>query len=284
MNPSVSIVVLTWNGKSLTRQCLKSLSSVEYDNYSVLVVDNGSEDGTADDLKHEFPDVAFLKLPENYGYAGGNNRGFDYLMENEPPQFVLFLNNDTLVKPQFLNHLVEGIKKFGSDNIYSPMIMYADMPDRIWYGGGHINLWTGIIRHTGIRKTASEYHPVSGKTDFVSGCCLMISSQLFRELDGFDERFNMYSEDVDLCLRARQKGSYCFVIPGAVIYHKVSATIGGNLSVNKNIRKLKSLLKLIFRHGGVLKLMSSIVSLIVLIPVQMLLYLWQSGKIKEKNT
>ena len=91
--PSVTVIVLNWNGKDLTIECLESLKKVNYSNFNILVVDNGSTDGSVEMLKEKFPEVSILGLEKNFGYAGGNNRGFNSLKPNQP-EFVIFLNNE----------------------------------------------------------------------------------------------------------------------------------------------------------------------------------------------
>jgi len=106
--PSVTVIVLNWNGKELTIECLKSLQQVNYSNFNILVVDNGSTDGSVELLKEKFPEVSILVLEKNLGYAGGNNRGFDSLKPDQP-EYVIFLNNDTIVDENFIEPLVEQL-------------------------------------------------------------------------------------------------------------------------------------------------------------------------------
>ncbi|NQU66793.1 MAG: glycosyltransferase family 2 protein [Candidatus Marinimicrobia bacterium] len=269
MTPHISVIVLNWNGKVLTAECLKTLQKVTYPNFSLFVVDNGSTDGSVEYMKNEFPNISLVELSQNFGYAAGNNRGFDAISSNnDSSHFVLFLNNDTLVESDFLDELANGITRFGSDHIYSPKTLYADHPKHIWYAGGTINLSLAIVEHVGIREPDGPGHAKDIQTDFVSGCSLLISTEKFKKLNGFDESFGMYSEDVDLCLRAAKMGSSCYMIANSKIFHKVSASMGGNWSFRKNLRKLRSLMKLIQRHRGVLVMIMSTVSLIYQIPRQ----------------
>ncbi len=269
MTPHISIIVLNWNGKSLTSDCLHSLKKVTYPRFSVSVVDNGSTDGSVEFLESEFPDINLIKLHRNYRYAGGNNRGFEVVFpQPEKSGYALFLNNDTLVEPEFLDKLVAGIAEFGGDHIFSPKILYADHPDRIWFAGGVANLTVANVSHIGIREIDNGRFKQNTHTDFVSGCALMIHADVFHKLGGFDESFGMYSEDVDLCLRAANQGVSCYMIAKSKIYHKVSASIGGNRSFLKNTRKLWALLKLIRRHKGYFITLISFVCLVYQISKQ----------------
>ena len=107
-NPSVTVIVLNWNGKDLTLECLDSLNKVDYSNYNILVVDNKSSDSSVESINKIYPDISVLKLDNNYGFAGGNNRGFNSL-NNDKPDFVIFLNNDTVVDKDFINPLINPL-------------------------------------------------------------------------------------------------------------------------------------------------------------------------------
>ncbi|GAI89148.1 unnamed protein product, partial [marine sediment metagenome] len=105
MNPLVYIIILNWNGKDLTMDCLKSLAKVQYDNYKILVVDNGSNDNSVDVIKKEYPNVEILQLDKNIGYAAGNNAGFEFI-KIKNPDYIIFLNNDTIVDKKFIEPLI----------------------------------------------------------------------------------------------------------------------------------------------------------------------------------
>lgn len=274
-NPNIKIFVLNWNGSDDTIECLESLHHLEYDNYSVVVVDNNSNDNSVDKIKQKFPEQSIVELSQNYGYAGGNNRGFKKAIDSET-QYVVFLNNDTTVDKIFLNKLIDGINKFGTDAILSPKIYYQNDPERIWFAGASINLYTGNIKHLGIRQEDDDSNCRDQKADYVSGCCLLIRAELFKELNGFDESFGMYSEDVDLCIRAKKLKVHCYMIASSHIYHKVSASLGGNFSYSKNIKKLKSLFKLIHKHKGVPAVLSATIFLVITLPIKLVILFFKS--------
>ncbi|NOZ09251.1 MAG: glycosyltransferase family 2 protein [FCB group bacterium] len=236
---SFKIMVLNWNGAKLTMDCLDSLKKVNYANYSVSVIDNGSSDNSVELIRAAHPDIELLTLDRNYGYAGGYNRAIARLAGDQTDFYVL-LNNDTLVAPDFLAHLAAAAEKYGRRNIFGVKIFYAEKPEIIWYAGGRVSMQGLRIAHIGIRQRDSSRYSRDIQTDYITGCCLMITPVLFEELGGFDEGFGMYAEDVDLCLRARDRGARCYMIHSAHIQHRVSASTGGNLSLQKNIRKLIS--------------------------------------------
>jgi len=246
MKPSVEVLILNWNGADLTIDCLRSMWAVNYPTLGVTVIDNGSSDDSVERILKEYPDVNMISLDQNYGYGGGYNRAIPHL--STTPDYLLLLNNDTTVAPDFIQCLVDGIEKFGGDHLYGPKIYYADQPERIWYAGGEVSMRGARIYHRGLRKIDSAEFQMDVKTGYVTGCCLLLSSDLWDKLDGFDEQFNMYAEDVDLCLRGKKQGADCYMIHSAHIWHKVSASMGGNMSLKKQWRKLKSSMYLISKR------------------------------------
>ena len=149
MKPNIKILILNWNGKDLLKSCLDSVLAIDYPNYSVLVIDNGSTDGSLDMIKENYSKVEILALDKNYGFAGGYNQYFTQL-KKESSEFIMLLNNDTEVDSDILNSLNEARKFFGDNHIYGGKIYYHDDPESIWYAGGRVNLKWGRICHRGI--------------------------------------------------------------------------------------------------------------------------------------
>ena len=179
--PSVTVIVLNWNGKDLTIECLESLKQVNYSNFNILVVDNGSTDGSVELLKEKFPEVSILVLEKNLGYASGNNRGFDSLKPDQP-EFVIFLNNDTIVDKNFIDPLVKQLLNHKKASQTVPKIYYENDPKLIWYAGGIVNLWTGSIYHLGIRQYDGPAYSKTRKTKYATGCCFCMRYEEFKEL------------------------------------------------------------------------------------------------------
>jgi len=212
-----------------------------------MVIDNGSSDGSLDMVKRNYPNVECMALEQNYGFAGGYNRCFAKLSENTS-ELLLLLNNDTKVDPNILNSFIRAKDKYGENNLYGGKIYYQNNPKLIWYAGGKVNLKYLKISHRGIRQTDSAEYSKSMQTDYITGCCLFTSMAIINQLNGFDERFNMYGEDVDICLRAKAEGVNCYYWPDATLWHHVSVSLGGAYSIRKIMRKYHSLIKLYFKH------------------------------------
>ena len=247
MTPHIKILILNWNGKHLLKPCLDSVTAIDYPNYSVMVIDNGSTDNSVNMVKENYSEVNLLVLEKNYGFAGGYNRCFTRL-KDEYSGFILLLNNDTEVDPDILNSFIQAKEKYGDNNLYGGKIFYQNNPELIWYAGGNVNLKYLKLSHRGIRQTDSEDYSLPMKTDYVTGCCLFTSMQVINQLNGFDERFNMYGEDVDLCLRAKEEGIQCYYWPEAKLWHHVSASIGGAFTIKKLRKKMVSYYKIILKH------------------------------------
>lgn len=267
-NPLVTVIVLNWNGKELLKDCLESLKKVDYPNYNVLVVDNGSNDGSVSYVQTEFPDVELLILDQNYGYAVGNNRGFEYANSNGA-EYVIFLNNDTIVQADFMAPLLEPFNEQAIGQTV-PKIFYANNKEKIWYAGGKINFWSGNIYHEGIREFDSEKYSKNKQTDYATGCCFCMRSKDFADLNGFDELFPMYAEDVDLSLRVRKKGKKITMASSAKVWHEVSASVGGEFSFYKIKRKFGGLLRIYIKHASMIEWLSIIILSPVLILASLL--------------
>ena len=228
MDKLVNIFVLNWNGKKITLDCLHSLDKVTYSNVNIVLIDNGSTDGSVNLIKKEFPNIEIIQLKENLGYSGGNNYGFKNVRILS--EYSIFINNDTLVSTNFINPLIEPLKNDTSIIQTAPKIFYADDPNLLWFAGGYINLFFGWIRHRGIRKIDKGQYNNSTLIDYATGCCICMRTKDFKLFKMFDESFSMYGEDVDLSIRVRKAGGKIMYIPESNIWHKVSASIGGQFS------------------------------------------------------
>ena len=246
--PLVHIIILTWNGKADTLECLISLQHLTYANARILVVDNASEDGTGEAVRNAFPGVEYLQNSSNLRFAGGNNAGIDYALHHGA-EYVLLLNNDTIVEPEFLSHLIGIAAQRAAAGMFGPKIYYYHEPKRIWFAGGKIAWWQGWLSHIGIREHDRGQYDEIREVDFLTGCCLMVKREVVERIGKLDERFFLYGEDVDWCLRATRAGFKLLYVPSATLWHKLSVSAGGHLSWFKNWNKLKSQLRLMGRYA-----------------------------------
>jgi GT2 family glycosyltransferase len=219
MQPRVLIIVLCYNGITLTRACLRSLARLRYPHADVLVVDNASSDGTAATVRAEFPHVQVIETGANLGFAAGNNAGLRYALAHGY-DYALLLNNDTEVAPDFLTRLVEAAEAAPEIGIAGPTICYYDAPDRIWSAGGVIDWRRGASRMRGLGEVdAGQYPP--GEVDFVTGCALLVKRAALDRAGLLDERFFMYYEETEWCVRIARAGFRIIFVPSARVLHKI---------------------------------------------------------------
>lgn len=220
MSPEVSVVIATWNGRQYLQGCLEAAVSQSGIAAEIILVDNGSTDGTADFVRAAFPDVRVIALPENRGFAGGSNAGARVARG----EFLAFLNNDTIADPTWLRSLRDGIDARARVLLTTSRIVYVHDASVIDSAGD------GLFRAGGAYKRhhgAPVHEAASSREVFgVSGAACLVAKRVFEELGGFDEDFFASHEDVDLSYRARLLGYRCWYVADAVVRHHGSATLG----------------------------------------------------------
>jgi GT2 family glycosyltransferase len=247
--PLTYVIVLNWNGRQDTLECLASLSYVVQPPMCLLVVDNGSNDGSQEAIRRKYPNVIILETGSNLRYAGGNNAGIRFALEKGAEQIML-LNNDTTVDPAFLGTMSGTLQSSPDTGIVAPKILYSADPGRLWYAGGEISFLTGTMRHRGIREPDDGRFNIPCDTGYASGCCLLAKRSVVERIGLLDESYFMYSEDADWCMRARQAGFRVVYEPRARVWHKVSVSAGGHLSLFKLRNKFVSNLRFFFRYAS----------------------------------
>lgn len=249
-SPLVYIIVLTWNGKVDTLECLKSLESLTYSNYKIVVVDNASEDSTSEAVRQLYSSVHVIKNTHNFRFAGGNNIGIEFALENNA-DYILLLNNDTIADKNFLSYLIESIEKDKTVGMAGPKIYFHSDPKRIWYAGGKINWWSGSVSHLGVREIDNGKFEKLRYTDYVTGCALLVKRKVVEKIGMLDESYFIYGEDADWSLRTVRSGYKLLFVPQAILWHKVSVSTGGHFSWFKNWNKLKSQIRFMKRYAKI---------------------------------
>ena len=215
----VSVVIVNWNGLRLMEQCLGALTEQTFSEFEIIVVDNGSTDGSVDWLGEHHPSVRVIRNDENLGFAAANNQA----IRASTAEFVVTLNNDTRVEPGWLEALVRAVQPDPSVGMGACKMLFADRPEMINSTGINLDR-VGIAwdRSGGERDDAAETEPreVFGPS---AGAALYRRAML-DEIGSFDERFFMYLEDVDLAWRARLAGWRCLYVPSSRVYHVHSAS------------------------------------------------------------
>jgi len=252
--PKIAIIIINWNTFQLTFNCLKSLEACSYNNISFFLVDNGSIDGSGDKIALEFPEVNYIKNEKNEGFTGANNLALKAILEQDF-DYVLLLNNDTEVKPNFLS-LLEA--KMNSDDKLAatqPLILNFKNRDTIWNAGGSFNTFFGLTK---TRLKGMIFNPqlnIETSTQWITGCCILVKTSVVKQVGLLDNRFFAYFEDVDWSIRMTNLGYKLAVVPESIIYHHTSgstkknnASNEGNLSPYAHFLNVRNHIYLIKKH------------------------------------
>jgi GT2 family glycosyltransferase len=184
-----------------------------------MIVDNGSRDGSPENLRQAFPQIRVIENGRNLGFASGSNVGMQQALD-QGRDYVLLVNNDTIVNPDLLVELLAESKRSPQAGMVSPKIYYADQPDRIWWAGGTFSLWQGVPRHIGWKERERGQYETARTIDWATGCVVLISCAALRQTGLFDERIFANAEDLDLSLRMRSVGWHVRYAPAARLWHK----------------------------------------------------------------
>lgn len=216
--PLVYIVVLNWNGWPDTIECLRSLEDQSYENYEVVVVDNGSTDDSVQRIRAAFPALKLLETGENLGFSAGNNVGIRYALSHDA-DFVWLLNNDTAVQSQTLAQMVDVATADSNVGAVGSVIMDMDDSARVQaWGGGTVRFWCG----------RSQNAKAPAKLDYLTAASLLVPHSVFDRVGLLDERYFLYWEDVDFSFRLRSAGYTLAVCEHAPVMHKGSTSLRDN--------------------------------------------------------
>lgn len=227
------------SARKLLSDTLDSLRTMTYPDFRLVVVDNGSTDGSQTMVREKYPDVTLIENGENLGVMEGYNTGLRFgLKENAP--WTILLNNDIIVDPGLLTEMMKAAMADDRAGILGPKIYFFDKPGTFWYAGGSIRFFSGIISHRGIRETDRGQYDRTEETDYVNGCAMLVRRDVVERIGLLDTVFSpMYSEDADYSIRARRAGYRLLYVPSAKLWHKVSAFTGGGTTPQKTALKVE---------------------------------------------
>ena len=232
LSARVVVVVLNWNNEPDTAACLDSLMAQRDAVFQILLVDNASGDGSGDRLHQRYPDVAYLRTQENVGYAGGNNRGIEWALERGA-DWVVVLNNDTVLAPDCLYFLLEAASSDSRIAALSPLVTRYDAPDAVWFAGGHIDRARAVGVHDGENESVARWIATNAiaaparswyPSTFLCGCCLLLRAEALRTVGAFREDYFAYVEDLELSRRLSRAGWMLGWTPSARLLHRVPPT------------------------------------------------------------
>jgi GT2 family glycosyltransferase len=228
--PSVHIITLNWNGLADTLECLASLGTLSYPNVRVHVVDNSSATDEAAVIAKRFPTANVMRQCENLGFCRGNNVAIERAL-SEGADFVMLLNNDTLVEPDLLDALLEGSEGLANVGAVSPVILEHPARKRIWFSR---SVWEPARAQFSLSRQEDDdavlQHSAPYTSEFACGCCMMVSAEVLRQIGLLDERYFAFYEEAEWCARMKRGSLQSYVVPSARIYHKVSRSTPGLVS------------------------------------------------------
>jgi hypothetical protein len=221
--PKVVIVVLNWNAFEDTYHCIKSLIKVKYKNFSIILVDNNSSDGSYEKLKNEFTDIKVLQSGWDGGYAYGTNYGAKVALQ-QGADYVIYLNNDTEVEEDFLDQLMNVFSNYDNVGIVSSKVFYMHDKTKLYSAGGTFNKFrcTGVNSYQG--KDADTHGNEIKEINFAEGCCMCIKRAVFEKIGFMNEEYFMYFDEIDYSVKAI-KYFKLYYTPYSKIYHKAGAGI-----------------------------------------------------------
>lgn len=223
----VGIVLVNYNGEKFQNECIRTLKNQTYKNYEIIVVDNNSSDNSVKNLKEEFPDVTLIETGENAGVAKGNNIGIKYALKNDC-EYVLLLNNDTEVDKNLIKYLV---KEANESTLVTCKMYYYKPGNMIWCSGGKINWDKATTTHFGDGEIDQGQYNENQYVEYTPTCCLLIHRKVFEDVGLMDEKYFMYYDDTDFCVRVNKKGYKILYNHEAFLFHKVSSSSGGKTSL-----------------------------------------------------
>lgn len=227
----IMIILLNYNNYKDTIECINSIKQNTSENnfkYEIVVVDNKSTNESLSELK-KIEGITLIQASENAGFSAGNNIGIKYAIKNKS-EYILLLNNDTIITKNSINKMFLELKKHTDIEIISARIMYWDNKNLINCCGGEIDYFKGTAVIYGKGKEYKEANQEFTYTKFVTGCCMLMKTSLVEEIGFLPEEYFMYYEDVDFCAKVQQKGYKIGVCLSSIIYHKESAASGGGES------------------------------------------------------
>ena len=218
MKERVAIILVNWNSFKLTNDCILSLKKIDYKYSDIILVDNGSADGSGEQLKKDHPEIVFIKSIVNTGFTGGNNLGLQYSLDNGYT-YSLLLNNDTLTEPDFLTQLVEYMNEHPDTGAIQPRIFFNHNRTLLWNAGSYYSRFWGYTYTEGYNRVSNTDDEKIKEVDWITGCAFLTRNSILEKIGLLKEKYFIYYEDVDLSFRIKNEGYKLIYYPESVIYH-----------------------------------------------------------------
>jgi GT2 family glycosyltransferase len=222
----IGVITVTYNSSEVIDDFMSSLLCQEYENFLLYIVDNNSSDNTLETITENYPDsrIKIIKNDKNLGVAQGNNQGIKTAL-NDECELILLINNDVKFDLDLVSKLIYELDVEPSD-ILVPKIMFYDEPEKIWFGGGTFFGITYFPKHIGWGEIDLKEHRSNAKIEYAPTCCMLIRKSVFERIGLMDEKYFVYVDDVDFCLRAKMNSVRMYYTSNTMLFHKVSSLTG----------------------------------------------------------
>ena len=223
LRETTCVATVNWNRREDTLQCLASVIGAPEVGY-VVVVDNGSDDHSVEAVRERFPGVTVIQAGANVGYAVASNVAVDHFLTQTSCEFLLLVNNDLVLAPDAIRHLVRVGASSDSIGVCVPKIYYTTPSDKLWYAGGYVNWWKGSSEHRGKGEREAGKFNEPCDVSFACGAAILLERAVIEDVGLFDDRYYMFEEDVEFSLRLAATGHRIRYVPSAVAWHRVGAS------------------------------------------------------------
>jgi GT2 family glycosyltransferase len=227
IEPLIYIILVNYNSYIDTIECVESIEDSHYKNLKIIIVDNNSNNDSVSIMKDKLKKHIIIESNENLGFSGGNNLGIRYALNNKS-DYILLLNNDTIVHPDFLEPLIKAFNENRNAGIITGQIYYYDDKELLWFDGAYCNRKKGQIYHKNIKMHNNPNLKNIEEQQFLTGCFMLIPSYIFESVGLLDEKYFLYYEDTDYCIKVKKKNYKLLINRESRIYHKVSKSTDEN--------------------------------------------------------
>lgn len=251
MNSKIAVIILNWNGKKDTLECLESVYRMDYPNLEVIVVDNGSSDDSALAIRERFKDVALIENKANLGFCGGYNIGIRYALGRKP-DYLLILNNDAVTSQSLIKELKDVVDSNPEVGAVSPIITFYDNQDLIYFSGTKIDWGNGDFCSQYPRQFIESAKGLMD-IDFTGWCATFMKTEVLEKVGLLDEQFFAYYDDADWGTRCKAIGLRTVLYPKKLAAHKVSNSTGGSFSPSVYFYLFRNRLFFMRKHAHFLR-------------------------------
>ena len=257
-NCTVAVVILNWNGGEDILDCLASVFSSTHKALEVVIVDNGSVDGSSATIRERYPTVHIITNRQNLGFARGSNQGMEWAVNRGVP-YALLLNGDARLHPKAIGELLAAARK-GNDAIVPCPKMYlwtpGDENDRLWFAVGTVKLWAGLFQNPAFNQVDSELWSQEQNMEYASGCCMLIPATILKQAGMLDDAYFAYCEDIEFSLRVRKAGFHLRYVPDAHLWHGSKRPTNRTRTATYRYLSTRNNLWVVRRHGSRLDFLS----------------------------